>query len=354
MTVLLVIVCAVVVFPMYWQFLSVVQPLKYSLSYNPPLFFKAFSLAPFQQLFDQQPMARWLWNTARLSLLVTGICLILSVVGAYVLSHLKWKARPAFGFFILLTQMVPGAIVIVPVYRLYHNLHLLNSLPALGFVQAAFALPICTWILKNAFDAVPGSLVERVTAASAPLTRYSGRTSAGAAALGSALSVLAQPPRSRRRRRSAFTLDEIAATVDEEPGTVQRWADRGLLAEPSTEGEWTRENLDRATLLAFARKRGTDGSGRALKRGQAWLIVKQASERAQVRVMALRASRHGQAGEPAPVHPHLFRHARVRQIVRQTKSLPLAQRQAGWARLQPAYLSIGDEEARQMMRALTE
>jgi len=160
MTVLLVIVCAVVVFPMYWQFLSVVQPLKYSLSYNPPLFFKGLNWAPFQQLFDQQPMARWLWNTARLSLLVTGICLLLSVVGAYVLSHLQWKAKPAFGFFILLTQMVPGAIVIVPVYRLYHNLHLLNSLPALGFVQAAFALPICTWILKNAFDAVPGEVME--------------------------------------------------------------------------------------------------------------------------------------------------------------------------------------------------
>ena len=30
-------------------------------------------------------------------------------------------------------------------------------------------------------------------------------------------------------------------------------------------------------------------------------------------------------GEPAPVHPHLFRHARVRQIVRHTRSLALAQ-----------------------------
>ncbi len=60
------------------------------------------------------------------------------------------------------------------------------------------------------------------------------------------------------------------------------------------------------------------------------------------------------AGDAAPVHLHLFRHARVRQIVRQTKSLPLAQKRAGWARLQPAYLSIGDEEARQMMRALLE
>jgi integrase len=85
-----------------------------------------------------------------------------------------------------------------------------------------------------------------------------------------------------------------------------------------------------------------------------WLIVKHASERADVRVLALRASKHGPAGEAAPVHPHLFRHARVRQIVRGTRNLPLAQHQAGWSRLQMAYLTIGDEEARQLMRELTE
>src|SRR6266566_2226454 len=101
--------------------------------------------------------------------------------------------------------------------------------------------------------------------------------------------------------------------------------------------------------LFFSRKRGADGSRRALQRGQAWLITKEASERAAVRVLALRGSRHGRAGEAAPVHPHLFRHARVRQIVRQTRSLALAQRQAGWSRLQPTYLSIGDQEAREMM-----
>ena len=106
--------------------------------------------------------------------------------------------------------------------------------------------------------------------------------------------------------------------------------------------------------LFFSRKSGAGGSRRALKRGQAWLIVKEASERAGVEVLALRASKHGPAGGPAPVHPHLFRHARVRQIVRQTKSLPLAQKQAGWSRLQPAYLSIGDDEARQMMRSLVD
>jgi hypothetical protein len=70
--------------------------------------------------------------------------------------------------------------------------------------------------------------------------------------------------------------------------------------------------------------------------------------------LALRASQHGAVGEPAPVHPHLFRHARVRQIVRVTRSLPLAQRQAGWSRLQTAYLTVGDDEARRLMNEVPE
>jgi len=95
---------------------------------------------------------------------------------------------------------------------------------------------------------------------------------------------------------------------------------------------------------------GRPCSRQAISRVQAWKIVKEASLRAGVQVLAMRPSSHGDAGEPAPVHPHLLRHARVRQLVRQTKSLPLAQKQAGWSRLQMAYLTIGDDEARELMR----
>jgi hypothetical protein len=69
-----------------------------------------------------------------------------------------------------------------------------------------------------------------------------------------------------------------------------------------------------------------------------------------VGAVALRASKHALAGQAAPVHPHLFRHARVRQ----TRSLTLARRQAGWSRLQPAYLSTGDEEACNLMCGVTD
>jgi integrase len=103
---------------------------------------------------------------------------------------------------------------------------------------------------------------------------------------------------------------------------------------------WAREHdLQDDEPLFFSRQRGTEGQRKAIDRVRAWQIVKAASERAEIHVLALRASGHGRVGEPAPVHPHLFRHARVRQIVRHTKSLALAQKQAGWARLHTEYLT---------------
>ena len=135
-------------------------------------------------------------------------------------------------------------------------------------------------------------------------------------------------------------LQHLPAGQADLPGALLIWANEHSLAPQAP--------------LFFSRKRGADGGLKPISRVQAWTILKAASERADVRVLALRASHHGAVGEPAPAHPHLFRHARVRQIVRTTRNLPLAQRQAGWSRLQMAYLTVGDEEARQLMQEVPE
>jgi integrase len=106
--------------------------------------------------------------------------------------------------------------------------------------------------------------------------------------------------------------------------------------------------------LFCSRQRRPDGSAKPLSRQQAWNIVRAASLRAEVLVLAVRdAPSHGK-GEPAPVHPHLFRHARIRQLVRHTGSLPLAMAQAGWARLHAEYLTVGAEEQIARMRDVPE
>ena len=104
---------------------------------------------------------------------------------------------------------------------------------------------------------------------------------------------------------------------------------------------WAKEqSLADEEPLFFSRKRSVEGTRRPLQRGQAWLIVKQASERARVQVLALRASKHGRPGDPAPVHPHIFRHACARSCLRrEIYRSPNAK--AGWSWLQMAYLTVG-------------
>jgi integrase len=162
--------------------------------------------------------------------------------------------------------------------------------------------------------------------------------------------VLALRPRDVRRQ--GFTLPNLKNSSRPVKTAHLAAAHAGLPGELLL---WAREHdLDDDEPMFFSRHGGPDGRRKAIDRVRAWQIVKAASARAEIYVLALRASGYGRVGEPAPVHPHLFRHARVRQIVRHTKSLALAQKQAGWARLHTEYLTLSDTEAEQLMHGVPE
>ena len=143
------------IFPVYWMLVSTLQPNKYTMHYPPPFFPQEIVLRPFVSLFEEHPVGLWLRNSFLIASMSMLICLALSVMGAYALSSLRWKGRSLFGLFLLVTQMLPEILIIIPIYIIYRNAGLLDSLPPLSAVDAAFALPICVWILKNVFDSVP-------------------------------------------------------------------------------------------------------------------------------------------------------------------------------------------------------
>jgi len=152
--------CAVVLFPVYWMIVNAIQPLSYGMQYPPPLVPQEISLQPFTTLFESYPVARWLMNSLLLAGMTTLIVLALAVLGAFAMRFLKWRGKAAFGLLLLMTQMLPEALVVIPVYAMYRNLGLSDSLPALSLIDAAFILPICIWVLKNAFDSIAEEIYE--------------------------------------------------------------------------------------------------------------------------------------------------------------------------------------------------
>ena len=148
------------VFPLYWMAVSTFQPNKYTLHFPPPLFPQEITIAQFAELFGQHPVALWLRNSFLIAAMAMLLCTALAVAGAYALSSLRWKGRSLFGLFLLITQMLPEILVIIPLYIIYRRLDMLNSLPALSLIDGAFILPICIWILKGVFDTVPSEVLD--------------------------------------------------------------------------------------------------------------------------------------------------------------------------------------------------
>ncbi len=153
-------VCVVVLFPVYWMALNAIQPSDRALTYPPPLLPVGWSSDSFAQLFQNAEILHWLALSAGVAMLVVLFTLVFVVPAAYALSHVRWRGRAGFGLFLLLTQMMPGAVIIAPVLLLYRTLGWTNNLPALAVIHTAFVVPVCTWILKSSFDAIPREIVD--------------------------------------------------------------------------------------------------------------------------------------------------------------------------------------------------
>ena len=153
-------VSALTIFPIYWMLVSTFQPSKFTLHYPPPLLPQEITFNQFGELFANHPIALWLRNSFLIATMSMLLCLALTVLGAYALSSLRWKGRSLFGLFLLITQMLPEILIVIPLYIIYRRLNMLDSLPALSLVDTAFALPICIWILKGVFDTVPSEVLD--------------------------------------------------------------------------------------------------------------------------------------------------------------------------------------------------
>ena len=113
--------------------------------------------------------------------------------------------------------------------------------------------------LSMMMRAIPDEFVREITAASEPLTRYSGRSRIGAAALSRGLKLLSQPPAARQPIAGHMTAAEVAERVGRPVATINRWAGAGLLGPPTQAAgvrKWGRAGLENARLVDYLLRHG--------------------------------------------------------------------------------------------------
>lgn len=148
-------------FPLFWIVNTAMTPTS-SLYQGEQALIPDFSrtLEIFSVLTTETPFLHWMGNSAIVAFGTTLLSLLLATMAAYALSRYKFVGKGPMGFLFFATQMLPEALLVVPLYSLFVALGLLNELHGLILVDTAFAMPVAVFILKSAIDNVPFELEE--------------------------------------------------------------------------------------------------------------------------------------------------------------------------------------------------
>ncbi len=146
--------------PIYWAFItSIKQPTE--IFANPPTWFTLNpTLEHYQMVITQSKLPQGFLNSFIISIVTTIIATVLATFAAYGFSRYHFKAKKAAMNVLLVTRMLPAAILMIPLYSMLNQLHLLNSRQGLILVYTSMNIPFSVWILKTFFDSIPSSLDE--------------------------------------------------------------------------------------------------------------------------------------------------------------------------------------------------
>jgi ABC-type glycerol-3-phosphate transport system permease component len=102
----------------------------------------------------------WYGNSVKVTISVTLLATALSALAGYSFSRFRFYGRQGLMYTILVGQMLPGVVLLLPLYIYLKDLRLLDTHLGLGIVYMTFAIPLCTWLLKGFFDTIPPDLEE--------------------------------------------------------------------------------------------------------------------------------------------------------------------------------------------------
>jgi multiple sugar transport system permease protein len=148
-------------FPVFWMITTAFKLEEIFFIVPPQWIPKEPTLEHFQKVVS----ADWFITYSMNSLITTGITvvvtLLLASLAGYSLSRFNFRGRTAVMLALLVTQMFPFVMYLIPFFSIYSQLDWLNSYHALILSYMAIALPLATWLLKSFFDSIPVDLEEQ-------------------------------------------------------------------------------------------------------------------------------------------------------------------------------------------------
>lgn len=153
-----ILVCALLVFPIYWLFITAISPPD-QLRVLPPRFWPEIPRwNVFGDVMSDRPILLWLGNSALAAFGSVLLSMTVSVLAGYSLSRFRVRGGQSLGLFILTAKMLPATLLVIPLFGIFRTLDLIGSLWSIVLAHATLIIPFTTWMLKGYFDTIPREL----------------------------------------------------------------------------------------------------------------------------------------------------------------------------------------------------
>ena len=151
--------------PFIWTFIISITPdsmvLEKSLNFLP----ESTTFKNYLLLFDiSSRQGKLLFSGMRnaiyASFVTIVLCIPMALLSAYALSRFKFFGKDFIKNSLLITMAIPVMATIIPIYKMFMQLRLLNNMYALSLVYVTSYLPVVVWLMSNYFSSIPKDLDE--------------------------------------------------------------------------------------------------------------------------------------------------------------------------------------------------
>ncbi len=158
--VFLVLLLIFTILPMAWMVITSLKTGFAAMQYPPQWWPTEPTLDNYIRLLDPsqnigRDFLRYFLNSIFVSVVTTVLAVVIAVPAAYAFSRFRFPGRTFMFFAVLLRNMFPAVIFLVPLFILMRWLGLVNTHGSLILTYLTFGLPLAIWLLKGFYDNIP-------------------------------------------------------------------------------------------------------------------------------------------------------------------------------------------------------
>ncbi|MFE6157983.1 carbohydrate ABC transporter permease [Streptomyces sp. NPDC056486] len=141
--------------PFYWMLLFAIRPAGSTSLLPWPITFEHFD-----KVWTERSFALFFQNSLIVGVLSMLMTTLVALAGGYALARFDFKIKRGFMLALLCSQFIPGALMLVPLFQIFANLQMINSLGSVIIAEAVFQLPLSMILISGFIKNVPYSLEE--------------------------------------------------------------------------------------------------------------------------------------------------------------------------------------------------